>query len=66
MKSKPHQMNRTDFGFFLPTTKEKLIVEQSAKDLFWGALIVDDGALKECVLEVMNSLNTSLFWEDDF
>ncbi|RYH70090.1 MAG: NADAR family protein [Alcaligenaceae bacterium] len=38
-------MNRTEFSRFLLATKEKPIVEQSAKDPFWGALVVDDDTL---------------------
>jgi ribA/ribD-fused uncharacterized protein len=39
-------MNRTEFSRFLLATKEKPIVEQSAKDPFWGALVVDEDTLK--------------------
>ena len=39
-------MNRTEFSRFLLATKDKPIVEQSAKDPFWGALVVDDDTLK--------------------
>jgi ribA/ribD-fused uncharacterized protein len=39
-------MNRTEFSRFLLATKDKPIVEQSAKDPFWGALVVDDETLK--------------------
>lgn len=39
-------MNRTEFSRFLLATKQKAIVEQSAKDPFWGALVVDDETLK--------------------
>lgn len=39
-------MNRTEFSRFLLATKEKPIVEQSAKDPFWGALVVDVDTLK--------------------
>ena len=38
-------MNRTEFSRFLLATKDKPIVEQSAKDPFWGALVVDDDTL---------------------
>ena len=39
-------MNRTEFSRFLLATKDRPIVEQSAKDPFWGALVVDDQTLK--------------------
>lgn len=38
-------MNRTEFSRFLLATKEKPIVEQSAKDPFWGALVVEEESL---------------------
>lgn len=39
-------MNRMEFSRFLLATKDKPIVEQSRKDSFWGAIVVDDDTLK--------------------
>lgn len=38
-------MNRIEFSRFLLATKDTPIVEQSAKDPFWGALVVDEETL---------------------